>query len=101
MLTDIELEELRQSLEKALEIKIRPKKIKAIDVNPSAHWQPRMYIEVGKSYANLEKDSPPEKVEAILDSSTFLVCTRERGINTTLPYFFIREDVKQVFEMED
>ncbi len=85
--------------QKALSIKIRPKHIKAIKVNPAAHWQPPMYIEVGGYCNNLEKDTPHEEIVAIFESTTFLVCTLKRGINTDLPYFFTREDVREVIEM--
>ena len=100
MLPDKELEHLRVRLEKTLNTKIRPKKIKAIRVNPTAQWQPPLYIEVDGYCRNLEKGSPNEKIIAIFEAVSFIVCTPERGFDNDLPYFFSREDVRQVIEVE-
>ncbi|MBD3170354.1 MAG: hypothetical protein GF307_12795 [candidate division Zixibacteria bacterium] len=101
MLSDEEFESLRNRLEESLEVRIRPKKIKAIYVNSMHHWQPPMTIEVGKYARGLEKDSPSELVLAIFEATTFLVCTQARGIDKPLPYFFTREDVRRVYEFEE
>ncbi|MBD3232148.1 MAG: hypothetical protein GF315_00325 [candidate division Zixibacteria bacterium] len=98
MLTEQKLEELRKKLERGIGTKIKDKRIRAIKVNAGYHWQPPMYIEVGNYYRNLEKDSPYEQVTAIFESTLFLVCTPDRGIKNDMPYFFAREDVRQVIE---
>jgi hypothetical protein len=98
MLTDEDRDALARRLEKELDLQIRPKKIRAIKINSSCHWQPPMTIKVGKTARNLEKDSPSEEVVAIFESVTFLVCTRERGGEGGLPYFFLREDIRRVWE---
>ena len=99
MLTEDELENLRQRLEKRLKLKIRRKRIKAIRVNSSFHWQPPLFISVGGLCANMEKDSPPEEIVAIFEHASFIVITPDRGLtDNTLPYFFARQDVKEVIE---
>ncbi|MCP4583051.1 MAG: hypothetical protein GY839_15690 [candidate division Zixibacteria bacterium] len=99
MLSNEELENLRLSLEERLKVKIRAKRIKAIRVNSSFHWQPPLFISVGGLCANLEKDSPPEDIIAIFEHASFVVVTPQRGLeDNTLPYFFARQDVKEVIE---
>lgn len=99
MLAAKEYNELKSRLEKELRIKIRDKKIKAIKVNSSHHWQPPLYIEIDGWCDNLEKDSPLEKIIAIFEHASFLVVTPERGLSPgTLPYFFSRQDVQEVIE---
>ncbi len=100
MLSFDEREELARRLEKELELEIRPKKIRAVKINSSCHWQPPMKIEVGKMARELEKDSPSEEVVAIFESVTFLIVTKERGATSGLPYFFLREDVRRVWEFD-
>lgn len=100
MLSVDQIEELRKRLEKTLRVKIRPKTIKSIRVNPSNRFLPNMYIEVGKFCKNLEADAPVEEVVAIFDSTLFLVCTQNRGIEKGLPYFFARQDVYYVEEVK-
>jgi len=90
------IEELRRQLEKKMRIKIKPKLIRKIYVNPASHLIPPLDIEIGKIVKNLEPDAPPEEIIAIFDSTTFLVCTQSRGIDQPLPYFFAREDVLKV-----
>jgi hypothetical protein len=99
MLSDNELNDLRMRLEKRLKTKIRPKRIKAIRVNSSFHWQPPLFIAVGGMSSNMEKDSPPEEIIAIFEHASFVVVTPDRGYtDKTLPYFFARQDVKEVIE---
>ena len=99
MLTDNELEKLRLRLEKRLKVKIRQKRIKAIQVNSSFHWQPPLYIAVDGLCANMEKDSPPEEIIAIFEHASFIVITPDRGLkDRSLPYFFARQDVREVIE---
>ena len=101
MLSDEELEALRGYLQSNIKrLQIRPVKIKAIHVNSSFHWQPPLYIEVGDICAGLEKDSPPEKIIAIFEAASFLVITPERGYFKNLPYFFSRQDVRQVIRAD-
>jgi len=87
-------------LEKSTAAKIRHKRIKALTVNPASHSLPKMHIVVGGEYENLEPDAPLDKVLAIFESTTFLVCTRDRGVERGIPYFFAREDVLEVEEMK-
>ncbi|MBN2225939.1 MAG: hypothetical protein JW763_01100 [candidate division Zixibacteria bacterium] len=101
MLNRDEREQLRRKLEERLHIKIRPRSIRAIDVNSAQHWQPAMLIEVGKTYRDLEYDAPPDRVVAIYESSTFLVCSQTRGVGAGIPYFFSKEDVRRVEEIPD
>ena len=96
MLTPGEIDRARQDLEKRLNIKIRKWHIRALTVFPANRQIPNMRIEVGQIYKNLEPDAPPEEVLAIFESVSFLVCTQNRGIETGLPYFFAREDVRRV-----
>jgi len=85
-----------QRLEKMLRVKILDKGIRAIHVNSRYHWQPKMRIEVGKYYANLEFESPLEKVVAVLEAPSFIVITEQRGLKEGMPYLFMKDDVKKV-----
>ena len=99
MLTIKEIDQLRGQLEESMDIKIRARRIKFIEINPTQQSLPRMHVEVGGYYGNLEPGSPPEQVLAIFESTVFLVCTRNRGVEKGLPYFFAREDIRRVEEM--
>ena len=99
MLSAEEWNKLRKDLEKRLGTKIRSRRIKGIRVNSAYHWQPALHIQVGGYCSDLEKDSPKESIVAIFEATTFLVCTPDRGVSGTLPYFFSKEDVQQVEEM--
>ncbi|MBD3404455.1 hypothetical protein GF420_16305 [candidate division GN15 bacterium] len=96
MLTHEEIEQVRMRLEETVKGRIKPRRIRAIDVNSSQHWQPPLHIEVGRRCAHLEKDAPVEEVLAIFESTAFMVCTQSRGVDTPLPYYFSREDVRRV-----
>ena len=100
MFTPDELDQMRLRLEKQLNIRIRKKYIRALTVYPTHQQIPNMHIEIGKSYRNLEPGAPPDKVLAIFESVSFLVCTQKRGVEEGLPYFFAREDARKVIEME-
>lgn len=101
MLSDSEYKSLQERLEKQLKVKIRDKHIKAIKVNSSFHWQPPLYIEVDGWCANMEIDSPPEKIIAIFEHSSFLVITPDRGSKeSSLPYFFGRQDIQEIIEQD-
>jgi len=102
-LTDEKIAEIIERLErrgKKGEQKIKPKKIKAIKVNPANHSLPNMLIEVGKVCKSLEPDAPDEKVLAIFEATIFMVVTETRGLNDGLPYYFFRGDVRRVFEFD-
>ena len=95
-LSDEELEAIRVRLEKAIRAPVKTRRIKALKVNSSLRWQPPLHIRVGHRCAHLEQDRPPEKVLAILEAPSFMVITHERGYTNNLPYFFAREDVREV-----
>lgn len=96
MLSPETIAEIIPRLEKMLRVKIQDKGIRAIVVNSRYHWQPKMHIEVGKYYSNLEFESPLEKVVLILEAPSFIVITEQRGLKTGMPYLFLREDVRKV-----
>jgi len=96
MLPPETIAEIIPRLEKMLRVKIQDKGIKAIHVNSRYHWQPKMHIEVGKYYSNLEFESPSEKVVAILESPSFIVITEQRGMKDGMPYLFLHDDVRKV-----
>ena len=99
MLTNEQYLELKTRLRTELKLKIRDKKIKALKINSAFHWQPPLYIEVDGWCAKLEKDTPPEKIIAIFEHSSFIVITPDRGFQSgSLPYFFARQDIQQVIE---
>lgn len=99
MLNEEQYNELKTQLESELKIKIREKKIKALKINSAFHWQPPLYVEVDSCCAMLEKDTPSEKIIAIFEHKSFIVITPERGFRSgTLPYFFVRQDIRRVFE---
>lgn len=100
MLPDNELERLKKHLGETFSLKINDKRIRAIKVNSSYHWQPPMLIEVGKRCPHLSQEGPSEEVVAIFESTAFLVCTPDHGVGGSLPYFFSRPDVRRVFEAE-
>lgn len=96
MLNDDKLSNIRNYLEKLFGQKIEKKKIKSITVNPLYHGQNKRTIVIGKTYANLEPDSPPQKILAIFESKSYLVCTAERGAGQGMPYIFTRDTVLSV-----
>jgi hypothetical protein len=99
MLSDSEYDALKTRLERQLHVKLRDKRIKALKVNPSPHWQPPLFIEVDGWCAMLEKDTPAEKIIAIFEHASFIVITPDRGYQeNSLPYFFARQDIQQVIE---
>ena len=93
--------ELLEYLRKTMKVNVKDKRIKAITVNSANHWQPKMHIEVGRSYRDLEMDSPREEVIAIFESSVFYVCTATRGDMVGLPYLFARPDVRLVVPYDE
>ena len=98
MISAEEREGIKEYLEGVVLGKIRDRKIKSIRVNMTYGNFPHVVIEVGKYYSGLEPDAPYEQVVAIFESESFLVCTRERGAGGGLPYYFVRENVREVKE---
>jgi hypothetical protein len=99
-MVEFDRQQLIEYLEATLKAPIRPKRIKAITVNPSSHDLPKMRIEVGSYQANLESERSAELVIGIFETTLFVVCTPERGGLQGLPYFFARQDVRRV-ELDD
>ena len=93
-------ERLRRHLETTLNLTVHDRAIRAIRVNSAQHWQPPLYIEVGGSCANLERDAPAETILAIFEGSVFVVVTPQHDGTTKPPYLFAKEDVRQVIEFE-
>ena len=100
MISDEERLKIRAYLEGTVLGKIRDREIKSIRVNMSYKRQPYLIIEVGKYYSDLEPGAPNQQVVAIFESDSFLVCTRERGAGQGLPYYFVRENVREVREFD-
>ena len=100
MLNREELDKLKSYLENLLGHPITDKRIKAIGVNPLFHGQSKQLIEVGQFYSDLEPGAPEEQVIAIFETKLFCVCTPQRGGGEGLPYFFTRQTVYEVIEME-
>ncbi len=100
MISDEERLKIQAYLEGSVLGKVRDRKIKSIRVNMSYRQQPYLIIEVGKYYSDLEPGAPNQQVIAIFESDSFLVCTRERGAGQGLPYYFIRENVREVREFD-
>jgi hypothetical protein len=100
MISDEERLKIRTYLEGVVLGKIRDRNIRSIRVNMSYKRQPYLLIEVGKCYSDLEPGAPNQQVVAIFESDSFLVCTRERGAGHGLPYYFVREDVREVMEFD-
>lgn len=92
---------LKEYIARTTNQKVRDKKIRALGVNPLYHGQPKRLLEVGQVYSDLEPGTPSERIVAIFEIQTlFCVCTPSRGAGEGLPYFFTRESVYRVEEME-
>ena len=91
-------EPIRRYLQELFHQPVEKTAIKAIIVNPPFHRQNRKRIEVGQFADELEPGQPAEKVMAIFESKSFLVCTMSRGAGIGLPYIFPRETVNKVEE---
>ncbi len=98
MLIEEELKTIRDYLEKLFGREIEKKRINSLTVNPLYHGQNKRTIEVGKTYGDLEPGAPAERVLAIFESRSFLVCTSLRGACQGLPYIFTRDTVLSVEE---
>jgi hypothetical protein len=94
LLSPEEFEATRLQLEKMYHEKVLDRRVRSIRVNSSYRWQPQMTIEVGKFASHLTPDGPPEKIVAIYESRSFLVCTPGHGFEGGRPYIFPRTDVK-------
>jgi hypothetical protein len=102
MLTESEYNNLKAVLQKSLRgQKIKDRKIKKIKVNSAMHWQPSMWVEVGKSCPHLEENGSSQMVLAIFESVSFMVCTPGHGGADTPPYFFARGDIRQSVYEDD
>gem|GEM_PF-1104217 len=95
-ISDDDWEKLRRRWEETLKVPVQTRRIRAIEVVSVYHWQPKLFIEVGKMCADLWKDSPPELVVAIFESRSFLVCTPDHGVDRGAPHVFTHEDVRRV-----
>ena len=91
-----EFEAIRIKLEAKYDEKVQARRIKSIRVNSSYRWQPPLTIVVGQFCSHLTIDGPPEKIVAIYESKSFLVCTAEHGYEQGSPHIFYRGDVKEV-----
>ena len=96
-------EGIRKFVEETMGGKVNGREIKAIWVHPRSEHK-RIYddikIEVGKYLDNRMSDTPNEKVMAIFESNTFLVCTPNRGVLRGMPYLYGKEEVYKVEEMD-
>ena len=91
-----EFEQLRRKLEARYHEKVSDRSVKAIRVNASYRWQPPLTIVVGQMCHHLTPEGPPEKIVAIYESKSFLVCTPDNGAERGRPHIFYRGDVKEV-----
>ena len=96
MLPDEEFEKLRVRLEEKYNEAVEGRRVRAIRVNSSYRWQPPLFVEVGKYCSHLTPDGPPEKIIAIYESRSYLVCTADHGAESGSPHIFTRADVKEV-----
>jgi len=96
-------EGIRKFVEETMGGKVKSREIKAIWVQPRSEHK-RIYddikIEVGEYLDNRMSDTPNEKVMAIFESNTFLVCTPNRGVLRGIPYLYGKEEVYKVEEMD-
>jgi len=97
----VKREQIRQYLEKLVKEKVHDKRIHSLIVNPLYHGSSKMRVVEGQSCANLEPNTPPQKVLAIFESQSFLVCTAERGFGKGLPFIFTRTEVVRVEDEGD
>ncbi len=100
MISNDERARIAAYLEQLLKVKVRDRRIRAIQVNSRYHWQPPMLIEVGNLYGDLEPGAPVEEVTAIFESTVFCVCTPSRGSGSGMPYLFHRGDVTRVVDFD-
>lgn len=91
-----ERENIRLYLEKLVNKPVHDPDIRAITVNPLYHGSSKMRVAVGSHCAGLEPGAPTQVVLAIFESASFLVVTVERGAGAGMPYFFTRQEVKNV-----
>jgi hypothetical protein len=92
----VEREKIKKYLEQLLGQKMKDRHVRAIGVNAGYHGLPKMLIEEGKSYRDLEPGAPGERVIAIFEAAFFCVCTVSRGAGEGMPYLFHRRDVYKV-----
>ncbi|MBN1213455.1 MAG: hypothetical protein JXA92_12860 [candidate division Zixibacteria bacterium] len=92
----MEREAIKLYLEQLLGQKMKERHVRAIGVNAGYHGLPKIFIEEGKSYSDLEPGAPRERVIAIFEAAFFCVCTASRGAGEDMPYLFHRQDVFHV-----
>jgi len=95
-LADSEYEEIKEYLEYFVEGRVRNRKIKSIRVLMSYKGLPSITIQVGKYYDGLDPGSPREQILAIFESESFLAVTRSRGALVGPPFYFVRQNVRDV-----
>jgi hypothetical protein len=94
-------EQIRQYLEKLVKEKVLGKRIHALTVNPLYHGSSKMRVVEGQACADLEPNTPAQKVLAIFESQSFLVVTEERGAGSGLPFIFTRTETVRVEDEPD
>jgi hypothetical protein len=77
---------------------VSSRKIKAIWVNTGRYGD--IQITLGDNLDSRISDMHGETVLAIFESTTFLVCTPNRGVQHGLPYLFAKNEVVKVEEFE-
>ena len=96
-------EGIRKFVEETMGGKVNSREIKAIWAHPRSGHK-RIYgdikIKVGNYLDNRMSDTPNEKVMAIFESNTFLVCTPNKGVLRGMPYLYGKEEVYKVEEMD-
>jgi len=95
-------EGIRKFAEETMGVKVNNREIKSIWVHPRSEHKriDDIKIEVGKYLDNRMSDTQNEKVMAIFESNTFLVCTPNRGVLRGMPYLYGKEEVYKVEEMD-
>ncbi|MCF7811798.1 hypothetical protein K9N50_12515 [bacterium] len=96
MISEEEYQRIKTYLSEGLGIKIHDSRIRSIKVNPMQRWQPKLHIQVGNFYNDLNINRNPEQALAIFESMSFCVCTPENGGGKGQPYFFTRQEVLEV-----
>jgi len=96
MISEQERQRILEYLNATSKSPVKKRRVRAITVNPASRWLPKIRIEVGRRYADLEPGAPVEEVLAIFESVSFLVCTKTRGAGVGAPFFFSREDVRKI-----
>jgi hypothetical protein len=99
-LSEDDCEAIRGYLEDFIGGRIRNRRIASIRVLMSYKGRPSVTIRVGRFYDDLEPEAPREQILAIFESESFLAVTNSRGALTGPPYYFTRENVREVETFE-